>query len=67
MKEYVVWFTDHETGATSPIDNITESDNYTADDYINDCMSNAAPEYCEIFSQGTVYLEEIEVLEVIEE
>lgn len=37
MKKYEVNYYDCNTGATSPVDVITVSDNYTVDDYIRDC------------------------------
>ena len=40
MKKYEVDFTDATTGAESPIDTITVSDDYTPDDYIKDCAGN---------------------------
>lgn len=40
MKKYEVNYTDHETGATSPIDVINVENDYTVEDYISDCESN---------------------------
>lgn len=58
--KYVVYLTDNTTGATSPIDNIEASADYTAADYVRDCMENADPEYCEMLEQGEVKLEAYE-------
>lgn len=40
MKNYIVYFTDVNTGACSPVDTITAPDSYTPQDYIKDCASN---------------------------
>lgn len=45
MCRFEVNYRDSETGAVSPIDVITESENYTSDDYIRDCMNNAEDDY----------------------
>lgn len=60
MKKYVVEYADPETGATSPIDNFTAEDGYTAEQYIKDCDSNADDEWCEMLHRGTVTLVEVE-------
>lgn len=60
MKKYVVEYTDPETGATSPIDNFTAEDGYTAEQYIKDCDKNADDEWCEMLHSGTVELVEVE-------
>lgn len=59
-KKYVVEYTDPKTGATSPIDNFTAEDGYTAEQYIKDCDSNADDEWCEMLHRGTVELVEVE-------
>lgn len=40
MKKYEVNYYDYNTGAESPIDVITVDDDYTVEDYINDCNEN---------------------------
>lgn len=60
MKKYVVEYADPETGATSPIDNFTAEDGYTAEQYIKDCDSNADDEWCEMLHRGTVTLVEVD-------
>ena len=59
MKKYQVNYTDNTTGATSAIDTITADNNYTAENYINDCMANADNDYCEMLKNGTITLEMI--------
>lgn len=54
MKEYVVEYTDPETGSTSPIDN------FTAEQYIKDCDKNADDEWCKMLHSGTVELVEVD-------
>lgn len=61
MKEYVVEYTDPETGATSPIDNFTAEDGYTAEQYIKDCDKNADDEWCKMLHSGTVELVEVDL------
>lgn len=56
MSKYEVNFYDPENGATSPIDVIEAPDNYTSDDYISDCLSNADEEYCSMLLRGVVEL-----------
>lgn len=60
MKKYLVEYTDNETGATSPIDNITAPDGYTAEDYIRDCAENADDDWNQMLSAGDVKLVEID-------
>lgn len=60
IKKYVVEFTDSETGATSPIDNIEAAEGYTAADYIRDCESNSDVEYIEMLKNGTIELVPVE-------
>lgn len=57
MRKYIIYLTDNQTKATSPIDNITAADNYTAADYIDDCKNNADPEYISMLAGGIVTLE----------
>lgn len=40
MKKYTVELTDINTGACSPVDTICVDDDYTEEDYRNDCSSN---------------------------
>lgn len=57
---YIVWVTDAETGATSPVDNIEAPEGYTATDYITDCEKNADDAWIEMLHEAdTVYLEEV--------
>lgn len=60
MKKYIVNFTNSTIGATSPIDNITAADNYTAADYIRDCKDNADLDYITMLDGGVVTLEAID-------
>ena len=60
IKKYVVEFTDNETGATSPIDNIEAVEGYTAADYIRGCENNADVEYIEMLKNGTIELVPVE-------
>lgn len=60
MKKYEVNFTDNNTGATSAIDTIIASDNYTATDYLKDCEENADSEWCEMLKNGEITLIEID-------
>lgn len=59
IKKYIVYYTDPETGAISPIDNIEEEAGYTAEDYIRDCTGNADKDYCEMLNRGSVELREL--------
>lgn len=59
MKQYEVDYTDHTTGATSPIDTIQAPDGYTAADYIEDCEKNAGPDYIEMLKNGDIELIEL--------
>lgn len=59
MKKFKVDFTDEVTGTTSPIDNIVARDDYTANDYINDCLDNADDDWCNMIQNGTISLVEI--------
>lgn len=57
---YIVWVTDMNTGATSPMDNIEAPDGYTADDYIADCKCNADEAWNEMLRNAdTITLEEV--------
>lgn len=56
MKHYEVNFYDYRNGATSPIDVIIASDDYTAEQYIADCSENADDEWNEMLSNGEVQL-----------
>lgn len=58
--KYMVNFYDPETGATSPIDNIEESAGYTAEQYIEDCKSNADDDWNAMLASGTVTLVEVD-------
>lgn len=60
MKNYVVEYTDPETGATSPIDSFTAEDGYTALQYIKDCDKNADDEWCKMLHSGTVELVDVD-------
>lgn len=56
MKRYQVDFIDNISGACSPIDIITASDNYTAADYMRDCESNADSDYIDMLHSGDIVL-----------
>lgn len=56
---YTVEYTDPETGATSPIDIIRATGEYTAENYIDDCNENADQEYCEMLNRGEIKLVEM--------
>lgn len=60
MIHYCVEYTDPETGATSPIDNIYETEGYTAADYIRDCDNNSDDDYCQMIKRGKINLYEVE-------
>lgn len=62
-KAYEVEFRDDRNGATSSIDTIFADGNYTAEDYIEDCMLNADDEWNEMLSHGEVVLHEIDLQE----
>lgn len=59
MKKYTVNFYDYTNGAKSTIDTIEVEDNYTPEQYIEDCMINDS-EYAEMLQNGEVTFEEIE-------
>ena len=59
MKKYTVNFYDYNNGATSAIDTIEVEDNYTPEQYIEDCMFNDS-EYAEMLQNGEVTFEEVE-------
>lgn len=59
MKKYEVNYTDHETGATSPIDTVIKPDGYTAEQYIKDCAENADDDWNAMLAGGTVTLTEV--------
>lgn len=56
MKKFIVEFYNFEDGATSPIDNITAADDYTADQYLADCKENADDSWNEMLEHGQVTL-----------
>lgn len=56
--QYVVYFHDYENGATSPIDTIEETIDYTAEDYIDECKMNDYDGWTEMFDHGEITLEE---------
>lgn len=58
--KFMVNFYDPETGATSPIDNIEEAEGYTAEQYIEDCKSNADDDWNKMLASGTVTLVEVD-------
>ena len=58
--EYVVQYTDPDTGATSEVDNIVAPENYTADEYLQDCRENASDEWNQMLQRGTVRLLEVD-------
>lgn len=62
-KAYEVEFRDDRNGAISSIDTIFADGNYTAEDYIEDCMLNADDEWNEMLSHGEVILHEIDLQE----
>ena len=64
-KAYLVEFHDNRNGATSAIDLVAEEDGYTADDYIEDCKSNADDVWNEMLTHGEVILHELDVCETI--
>lgn len=55
--EYVVQYTDPDTGAESPIDLIVAPDGYTAEEYVRDCAENASDEWNQMLQRGSVRLE----------
>lgn len=61
MKKYTVNFYDYTKGAKSAIDTIEVEDNYTPEQYIEDCMINDY-EFAEMLQiqNGEVTFEEIE-------
>ena len=62
-KVYEVKFRDDRNGSTSSIDTVFADGNYTAEDYIEDCMLNADDEWNEMLSHGEVILHEIDLQE----
>lgn len=40
MKKYVVYYKDYNIGAVSPVDNIEVEDDYTVEDYNQECQGN---------------------------
>ena len=50
-KEVQVEYHDYRNGATSPIDVITVEKDYTPDDYIRDCKSNADSDGLEAYEE----------------
>ena len=62
-KAYEVEFRDDRNDATSSIDTVFADGNYTAEDYIEDCMLNADDEWNEMLSHGEVILHEIDLQE----
>ena len=60
MKKYEVDFTDFRTGATSAVDTIVAADDYTAEDFVVDCMANADSEWNDMLCHGEVSLVEVE-------
>lgn len=59
MKKYTVNFYDYNNGATSAIDTIEVEDNYTPEQYIEECMINDS-DYAEMLQNGEITFEEIE-------
>ena len=57
---YEVRFTDSATCAVSPIETVTATADYTADDYVRDCMENADSDWCDMLRSGTVSLVRID-------
>jgi hypothetical protein len=57
--EYEVDRYDYETGATEAIDTIKAPEGYTAEDYINDCESNADEDWNDMLRSGRITLVEI--------
>lgn len=60
MKKFEVNFTDARTGATSPIDTIVAGDDYTPQQYLEDCENNGVE-----WGDGKIFFTEIEEMEVV--
>lgn len=60
MRKIQVEFHDFNNGATSPIDVIEVDDNYTEQDYIDDCINLDDESWREFFENGEVIFVEIE-------
>ena len=58
--KYQVDYTDFRTGATSAIDTVIASEDYTASDYLVDCLVNGDPEWIDMLGKGSVELVKIE-------
>lgn len=58
MRKYEVNYTDHETGATSPIETVVRPSNYTAEQYIRECLDNADDDWNAMLARGTVTITE---------
>ena len=58
--KYEVRFYDYNNGATSAIDTIGASADYTVEQYIADCAANADDEWNEMLANGEVTLIPIE-------
>lgn len=59
MCRYEVIYVEPEMRVASPVDVIYESENYTADDYIRDCMNNAEDDWCKMLLAGEIYLNKV--------
>lgn len=63
-RTYEIDLTDHETGATSPIDTQYVDGDYTAEQYIADCENNADPDWCEMLRSGSVEVVEVGIFNI---
>lgn len=54
--KYQIEYIDPDTDAISPIDIVETQSQYTAEQYIIDCMHNADSEYVNMLNNGTVRL-----------
>lgn len=54
--EYIVEYTNLNTGEVIEIDVVTAPEDYTAEQYVSDCMETASPEWCEMLLSGYVQL-----------
>lgn len=60
MKKYQVDYTNYDNRTTSAIDTITAPDDYTAEQYVEDCIKNADTEWAEMVVNGHITLTEVE-------
>lgn len=62
--KYQVNFLDRRNGAESPIDTITAPEGYTAEQYVEDCESNANQEWIDMLHAGEVSLEILSTMKI---